>query len=112
MVVLPANRFAPVGDVTELDSDQILYFGVVGQCRTLLDVPLDSRHQVQIRSNPSDWLQVRVFDSLHLAAPVVTVRCACISLFNFAGLAPLNFHHRYDWALHLQNLVLTVRKVT
>ena len=43
MVVLPANRFAPVGDVTELDSDQILYFGVVGQSRTLLVVPLDSR---------------------------------------------------------------------
>lgn len=44
MVVLLANRFAPVGDVTELDFDQILCFGVVGQSRTLLDVPLDSRH--------------------------------------------------------------------
>ena len=109
MVVLPANRFAPVGDVNELDSDQILCFGVVGQCRTLTDVPLNYRNQVQVRSNPGDWLQVRVFDSLNLAA---LVRCACRSLFDFAGSPPLNFHHRYDWALHLQNLAPTVRRVT
>ena len=44
MIVLAANRFAPVGDVSEPDSDQILYFGVVGQFRTLPDVPLDFRH--------------------------------------------------------------------